>query len=464
MLRQVFKKALTLATGVIGGQIFVIAASPILTRVYSPADFGAFGVYAALLYLFLSAASLRYEVAIPLVSRGDDAIRLAIAAFAILFLSAIFCSIVVSIAGLYYFTVHRELFVWLLPLGIILAGTYNITVNYALRNDQHLLIAKTGIVRSASGALIQVFAGFAGVGLIGLIIGQMIGLSSGLYRMACGFDKDRLQRCLGIKKIFVILQREKNFAKFDAPAALISVANTHAPTVIVGFLFSPVAAGVFSLVQRVIATPLGVFSAAISSSVLSQGRKIKNQQHREYEKDISSLIRAVPPIAAISAALLYWMFGFVFGGAWQGGAVVAVWVVLFLGYKLIFDSMGSIFLIQGKQRQGAQIQAIVLVTRIVCLIFFAKYFGFDKAIFYFSIVSSIAYMMSSYLIFTNKISDYIIRIGTSAFDLVASYFVVWLLISADGSHLAFMYVLPTCFLWAAFRIYPIFRIAIKDNK
>ena len=55
-----------LVGGTAAGQIIVMAASPILTRLYSPEDFGLLSVYAGLLGILGVIASLRYQLATPL--------------------------------------------------------------------------------------------------------------------------------------------------------------------------------------------------------------------------------------------------------------------------------------------------------------------------------------------------------------------------------------------------------------
>ena len=65
------RAVVVLMTGSAFGQLLVLAASPLLTRLYTPEDFGVLGVFTALLMIFGIAVSLRYELAIPLAE--DDA-------------------------------------------------------------------------------------------------------------------------------------------------------------------------------------------------------------------------------------------------------------------------------------------------------------------------------------------------------------------------------------------------------
>ncbi len=60
-------------TGTALGQGLVLVSAPLLTRLYTPTDFGVLAVYGSIVSLVAVAASLRYELAIAL-SRHDRAV------------------------------------------------------------------------------------------------------------------------------------------------------------------------------------------------------------------------------------------------------------------------------------------------------------------------------------------------------------------------------------------------------
>ncbi len=55
------------------GQVLLLLASPVVSRIYTPEDFGAFGVYLSLVAFFAAIASLRLELAIPLQKLREEA-------------------------------------------------------------------------------------------------------------------------------------------------------------------------------------------------------------------------------------------------------------------------------------------------------------------------------------------------------------------------------------------------------
>jgi O-antigen/teichoic acid export membrane protein len=69
-----FARSVALVTaGSVLGQGLVLASAPLLTRLYTPADFGVLAVYGSIVSLVAVVAALRYELAIAL-SRHDTAV------------------------------------------------------------------------------------------------------------------------------------------------------------------------------------------------------------------------------------------------------------------------------------------------------------------------------------------------------------------------------------------------------
>src|SRR5690606_29477155 len=84
-----------LVGGTAGAQLITIAATPLLTRLYTPNDFGVLAVYMSVLALFTVVASLRYELAIPLPESDDDAIHIVVLCLFITLLMTVLSLIII---------------------------------------------------------------------------------------------------------------------------------------------------------------------------------------------------------------------------------------------------------------------------------------------------------------------------------------------------------------------------------
>jgi O-antigen/teichoic acid export membrane protein len=70
------KGILIIASGTVIAQVIGIITTPIISRLYSPADFGVLGLFTATLSILALAGGFRYELALPLPEDDKDAANL----------------------------------------------------------------------------------------------------------------------------------------------------------------------------------------------------------------------------------------------------------------------------------------------------------------------------------------------------------------------------------------------------
>ena len=120
--------AIAMGSGV--SQVITLLAAPILTRLYSPADYGVLAVYTGILGLVIVIASLRYQLAIVLPRTDGSAASILVLALSVLFFNVVLAAIAVAFLGpsIGAWTNAPQLtpYLWLLPVGIALAGSYQI--------------------------------------------------------------------------------------------------------------------------------------------------------------------------------------------------------------------------------------------------------------------------------------------------------------------------------------------------
>ena len=88
-----------LAGGTALGQLVSIAASPLLTRLYTPESFGILAVYASTLAIMSISASLRYELAIPITNKDEDIAGIITLSSSILMIVTLFISVILWFWG-----------------------------------------------------------------------------------------------------------------------------------------------------------------------------------------------------------------------------------------------------------------------------------------------------------------------------------------------------------------------------
>ena len=116
------RNILTLMTGTTIAQAIPIAISPILTRIYTPEDFGIFAIFLAITLIIGSIANGRYELAIMIPKKDEDAINIFALGFIITTSISLLLLVLVLIFQKYFIFLlkNEEIGVWLYFFPILL--------------------------------------------------------------------------------------------------------------------------------------------------------------------------------------------------------------------------------------------------------------------------------------------------------------------------------------------------------
>jgi len=286
---------------------------------------------------------------------------------------------------------------YMLPIGVLCFGLYNVSLYASLRDGSHKVIAKTRLSQALGGVIIQTSLGAINFGPIGLAIGQVFGISAGLFTLqppAKFYRRIREERFAVLKEVIF---RHSAYAKYDSPAAILNVANNQLPPVVIAFLFSPFAAGVYALVQRVMLTPLSILAASISNSLMSSGRELLESGGEPIAR-IGSASMALGPIFLLISLLCPLTFGRIFGENWQGAGILAAWISLISAPKFSFDSVSILLSANGMQALMLKMQTCMSIFRLACLYFGSVFLSLTDTILLFSIVSALGYAVSASIV------------------------------------------------------------------
>lgn len=274
------RNVLMMMVGTAIGQLGAVLASPILTRLYTPEEFGILGAFTAALGIITVIATLRYEMALPLVRDDKDATNLLL-----LCAIALFGMTALLIVGLLIFTPHHftwaslgilEPFRWLLPIGFFCVGAYQLMVYLATRQHDFKAIAQTKIYQGGVGPLTQIGMGIGQFGSIGLILGFIIGQSMGISQLVWRLviKKHRQLRDATWDGIKLMARRYIRFPLVSSWSALINVLGSQVLlAVAMPILYSSTVAGYIYLTDRVIVRPLIMVSTSILQVYVGEASK-----------------------------------------------------------------------------------------------------------------------------------------------------------------------------------------------
>jgi len=154
------------------GQIIALAASPVLTRLYSPADFGLLAIYMSLTTVFGIVVCLRYELAIPLPDLDSEGLSVAAVALAFVLLNSLLSVAAVwwwreDVAGFFNMPTLAPV-LWMFPISMLLLGSFTVFRYWSVRIKAFPAIGIARLQQVLASLSVQlVGASFGAVALIG---------------------------------------------------------------------------------------------------------------------------------------------------------------------------------------------------------------------------------------------------------------------------------------------------------
>jgi O-antigen/teichoic acid export membrane protein len=171
------------STGIVVGQLLAMAAAPVITRLYGPGDLGILGVYGSLLAIFAGISSLRYVYAIPLPKGDKAAANLCALSLVIILMMSILAGMVTWLWGKPFLALVEAQamapYIWLLPLGVLGAGIYQVLSYWGIRQKAFGTIAWTKISQNLGRAGAMIGSGSPAWAPWGCWSGKIIGQCGG---------------------------------------------------------------------------------------------------------------------------------------------------------------------------------------------------------------------------------------------------------------------------------------------
>jgi O-antigen/teichoic acid export membrane protein len=340
-----------IAGGAAVAQGIVAVSSIVITRLYSPAHFGLYGVATSLVSLVVTFGCLRYEVAIPLPRDPGRAANLV--ALAILASAAVtaLCGVVLLLAGRPIFRVlHAEglmPYEWLLLLGAFGGGIYLALTNLAIRHRHFATIAQTRVTQSVATVTTQIGLGIASASPGGLIAGDAIGRVAGsgrLGRQAWHTSKEAFER-VSLSGIRSAAWRYRSFAVLSSPAALLNEIGLQAPLLLVVALYGATTGGLFALAQRLVQAPLWLLTTAIAQVFVAEAavraREDPASLRPLFSRTLRRLMKIGGPMVIVLAIAAPLLVGPVFGSRWEDAGVYVAILAPFYLLQLATSPLGG---------------------------------------------------------------------------------------------------------------------------
>ncbi len=350
------KNVLTLLLGTTLAQAIPIAISPILTRIYTPKDFGVLALYMSLSSLLSIIATGRYELAIMLPRKDEDAVNLVVVSILISFLVSSISLIIIVIFNEKITTLLGDpnLSNWLyfIPVTVLLTGLYQVFNYWSSRRKQYRQLSICYVIQSGTTSVSKVSMGVGGFGVSGLILGNVLGQMVSAIVLGNTIWKKDKNRLANIKrvKIIALIKEYKNFPIYNLPNAVIDKFRLSGIMILIAKFFLTSTLGQFSLAWRILQTPVSLVGGSLFQVFFQKTSVAKKSDL--YHLVINFIIKASAialPIFLIVYFFSESIFSFVFGENWSMAGKVASILAPWLFFNFITSPISTIFLILNRQ-------------------------------------------------------------------------------------------------------------------
>lgn len=390
------RNAGSLMLGTLLSQAIVVAASPLLSRIYNPADFGVFGSYLAITNFLLAIATGRYESAIllPAVHKQARLLRqLAILVAATISVVIALVIVVDKLAG-GRVAAHLKLgeLIWMVPVTALLLGVHQANAAWWLRFGKYARLSASRIARSGAAVGAQVSFALLGVGASGLVIGQAIGHLVAVVVTSAG-DRAMGRVLRRSARLRAIARRYSRFPRFELPQVAFNSLSQQLPIVLLMILFGAEVTGSYVMASRVLIAPLALVGQALRPVIARHASAPKSARQPVFPLVSSAcvLLFAIGIVPTVVLAVFgVRLFEWVFSSSWNAAGVYASLMAPWLLVLLMKESVLGLIPALSLQKLALYFEVVGLPARALAIFIGAELGGAVGAVGAFAAVGVIS--------------------------------------------------------------------------
>lgn len=349
MLLILGRQVATVAGGAAAGQLITLVATPWLTRVYSPTDFGVYAAFASMCGVFLAVGCLRFDAAIAAVADEELRGTIVIAGVACLSLALVGAAFTATEWGgdALSRVVGPHITPWRVGVAALLCAGYQLATSIAIREGR---FARSALLRFLQPAVFVA----AAIGLpFGLIDSHLLGFGAAVPLAAYAMVQGPAP---GIAALRAILFKYREFVLVSLPTSLLDALSVALPVWVIAASYSAQDTGHYSLVQRLLSAPSVLLAMAAGQVFLKRAGDVV----RAGESPRALLRITSRQLLALSALVLatVWLFGdpvlsVVLGSGWRTDPAFLLLAFLPAAIRSAVSPVTGIFVVRGRLRVAA---------------------------------------------------------------------------------------------------------------
>lgn len=362
--------ASSLAVLSLSSQMITFVALPALAVLFSPQDFNSLAGFSSVAMVLITIASLRFDMAIPIVKTDFDAGLLAQLCLLIC------CMLSLLTAGVLWFILPRisldpglARVLPLLPVAVAFGGVQAVFISIVVRRKK---LVATGIVRffqTLAGVGAQVAMGFLGFVVFGLVIGFLVNVFIGALLLFFFTGRGSLGALASLKDLRRVASEQKDYARYSSLDALLNVCSIQAPIFLISIFGEAAAGGFIYMAIRLFYTPSTIISGAFGKIYhASIGEALFNGHADTLTQEVLSHLTKYGGCFVITVIVIGpTVVELLMGPEWAATGQLLFWMAPWILLQMMSSPISTVMLAAKRQREMIFLTAIGFLVR-MCLV------------------------------------------------------------------------------------------------
>jgi len=375
-LSDFYKSTISLSLTSFLSQFIIFVGTPLITRIYAPADFADVAILSSLIQCLGVFATLRYDNAIPLCDSDDESnvLFLICTVFNIFFSVALFLILfILQQSGVHIFNLKNANFIYFVPLGVSLYGFVNLLSFFATRTHQFNRIGVSRVLQSVTSIASTIGLGYSSVPILGPIIGYIFQIGFGVIYMSNIISR-KLQLLFNGKytrsDFEIVANKFIKFPKYSLLEAVMQMVSLQLPFFYLNLINDQAGAGFLMNAMKFSQIPIVLIAASISQ--VYYGHIKKNlDMGTLYPVAIDILVKLYK-ILILPLLLILPIAPFIFrtylGKEWEHSGELMQWIIPYIIALIVYSIFSVNFYAKEKFVASLRIQGVVLIFRTVALL------------------------------------------------------------------------------------------------
>ncbi|MBP6793481.1 MAG: oligosaccharide flippase family protein [Saprospiraceae bacterium] len=409
------KNILSVFTANTIAQFLPLISAPILTRIYTPADYGVLGVIMSITGLLGVFITLSYSNAI-IISDSDPEVDHIIG----LCLKLILLITVISMLILIFFrqAIARQYQVldysywfYIIPVLLFLNGMNNMLASLVTRWKYFKALSINKVIMAVTGAVLSIGSGLIFRNTTGLLLSFFVSIGLSNVLLLILLRKNKKLQPISFYLNFNtknVVNKYRDFPQYVLPAEFINSFSNQIPIFMLSSAStSPqTAVGHYNMSNRILGLPIGLISTSIGD-VFKQRAANDYNEAGDCRPIFVKTFKALLITSLFPFAILIFfgsdIFAIVFGEKWRGAGHYSQILGIMFFFRFIISPLTYVFYIARKQRLDFVLHLLFIVFGFVTLyVGIRKFNNIDLSLWMFSVSYSCLYLI--YFYFSYKFS------------------------------------------------------------